>query len=83
MPRDLLNDQKIARQARSYKKKGLLTPNTHQPWLLVAGQAGGAVVVFQLGKTRCCEQRTPVFEVVVCAVALAIPAFAVVRAGWS
>jgi transcriptional regulator with AAA-type ATPase domain len=55
-----------------------LAPHAGQPGLLLTRQAGGPVVVFQLGKTGIAQILLPGRQVVVAAIARAIPAFLVI-----
>src|ERR1700712_278942 len=56
-------------------------PNAGQPRLLLARQSFRPVVMLQLAEARRAQQRAPAFQVVVGAVALALPAFLIVAAG--
>ena len=56
------------------------TPHTHQPRLLVTGQARRAIVVLQLGKPCSRQHRPPVLQVVIRPIPLTVPAFTVVAA---
>src|SRR5690606_41756055 len=53
-------------------------PAAGQPGLLFARQRAGPVIVFQLAEAGGLQARAPAFEVVVAAIARAVPAFAVV-----
>src|SRR5690606_34183063 len=59
---------------------GCRTPYAGQPGLLLARQPGGPVIVLQLAEAGGGQQRAPRGQVVVGAVAAAVPAFLVVAA---
>src|SRR5882762_7262029 len=67
-----------AHMVRHLSRLGQRTPHARQPWLLVAREAGGAVVMLQLHKPGFRNMATPGVEVMKGAVPAAVPSLLIV-----